>query len=70
MKYNNITKEYYVMNTTGPNMITNISKSIISNPTNYIKILPTDQFNFCDYCNICKPSKTKKLCVDLIIEIK
>ena len=57
---------YYVVNTTGPGLINDTLKTIDKNKkykaiANKIHILPFSQFNFCNNCNICQPSKDKKL---------
>lgn len=51
---------YYVMKTTGPGMLNEIINNF-NDKNNYIHILPSGQFNFCNDCNICNPSKTDKL---------
>ena len=55
---------WYIVKTTGPTLLTDIIKYVKHNHEdiyNYIHILPQDQYNICNYCNKCSPSKTKKL---------
>lgn len=49
---------YYVCKTTGPLLINDILYRFSDNT---IQILPFEQFNFCNSCNKCSPSKTKDL---------
>jgi mannosyltransferase OCH1-like enzyme len=57
---NDFNHVYYVNKTTGPLLLNDIVNNEIL--TKYkIKILPYDQFNFCNSCQKCYPSKTKKL---------
>jgi mannosyltransferase OCH1-like enzyme len=60
----NIYYIWYVMRTTGPMLLNDTIKYIKHNNQdmyNYIHILPSDQYNICNDCNKCSPSKTKIL---------
>jgi mannosyltransferase OCH1-like enzyme len=54
----------YVLKTTGPILINDVLhkvKNIDNKVYDKINLLPYQQFNYCDYCNRCYPSKTKRL---------
>lgn len=55
---------YYVIKTTGPGLLNDILNKIkTTNNKQYEKInlLPVNQFNYCNDCHQCYPSKTKTL---------
>ena len=47
------------MKTTGPGLINDILGKIPEELRKKINLLPHDQFNFCNDCSKCNPSKTK-----------
>lgn len=62
--YYDIYHIYYVLKTTGPGLISDVITNLKENNIklyNKINILPFDQFNFCNSCQVCSPSKNKKL---------
>lgn len=62
--YNKTYYIWYVVSTTGPILLNDILVYVKNNNSalfNNIHILPYEQFNICNDCNKCYPSKTDKL---------
>lgn len=59
----NVNQVYYVLHTTGPKLINDVLSAVKNNNLilyNKINILPSDQFNFCDYNLTCHLSTKKQ----------